>query len=81
MKTAISIPDPLFREAERLARRMGLSRSEVFQRAVAGFVRAHGDAEITEALNRVYAEDPKAGRLDPVLERLQFEALPDEDWR
>ena len=80
MKTAISIPDPLFEQAERLARRMGMSRSEVFQRAVAAFVRAHRDANVTEALNRVYGADGGNGRLDAVLERLQVASLPEETW-
>ena len=80
MKTAISIPDPLFKEAERLARRMGMSRSEVFQRAVAAFVQAHHEANITDALNRVYTADERSWPLDAVLERLQFASLPEESW-
>ncbi|MEK6716162.1 MAG: ribbon-helix-helix protein, CopG family, partial [candidate division NC10 bacterium] len=35
MKTAISIPDPLFRECEKLARDLGISRSQLFSRALA----------------------------------------------
>lgn len=80
MKTAISIPDPLFQQAERLARRMGMSRSEVFQRAVAAFVQAHREANITEALNRVYGADGDTGRLDAVLEQFQSASLPEESW-
>ena len=80
MKTAISIPDPLFQQAERLARRMGMSRSQVFQRAVAAFVQAHRDADITEALNRVYSADDEIGRLDALLAQLQSASLPEENW-
>jgi hypothetical protein len=33
LKTAISIPDQVFRRAEAAAKRLGLSRSELFTRA------------------------------------------------
>jgi hypothetical protein len=40
--------------------------------------RREGD-RITEALNAIYTpENP--GYLDPVLERIQFESIPPEDW-
>jgi metal-responsive CopG/Arc/MetJ family transcriptional regulator len=80
MKTAISVPDPLFEAAERLARRMGMTRSELFQRAVAAFVQSHRDANVTEALNRVYAAQPEASTLDEILNRIQFASLPEEVW-
>ena len=35
MKTAISLPDPLFKSADALARRLGVSRSELFANAMA----------------------------------------------
>jgi predicted transcriptional regulator len=40
VKTAISIPDTIFEDAERLAKRRGWSRSELYARAVADFVKA-----------------------------------------
>ncbi len=57
MKTAISIPDPLFQAAEELAQRLELSRSQLYSKAVEFFVRSHRQEGITEALNRVYAEE------------------------
>jgi metal-responsive CopG/Arc/MetJ family transcriptional regulator len=68
MRTTISIPDPTYEAAERLARQLGISRSELFTRAVAAFVQAHND-EITTQLNRVYAEVDSA--LDQDLMQLQ----------
>jgi antitoxin MazE6 len=56
MKTAVSIPDDLFEKAERLARRMKKSRSELFSRAVAEYVARHAPDQVTEALNQVCAE-------------------------
>ena len=40
MKTAISVPDPLFRQAEREAKRLGVSRSELFTRALRDYLGA-----------------------------------------
>ena len=79
MKTAISIPDPLFRAADRLARRLGVSRSQVFQRAVSAYLKAHEDANVTDALNVIYDKDHDIG-LDPLLERLQSASLAREKW-
>jgi hypothetical protein len=80
MKTAISIPDALFESAERLARRLGISRSELFQRAVKAYLAMHKGEGITEALNEVYGPDDQSSRLDPVLGHLQFNSIPEEEW-
>ena len=52
MKTAVSIPDDVFEEAERLARRMKKSRSELYSRALADFVACHAQDRVTEAMNQ-----------------------------
>ncbi|HRN68448.1 MAG TPA: hypothetical protein PK205_11325 [Promineifilum sp.] len=78
MKTAISIPNPIFEEAEGLAKRLGMSRSELYATAVAQFVEAHREEAIIAALNEVYAENDSA--VDPVLNQLQWLALPYEEW-
>lgn len=56
MKTAVSIPDDVFEKAERLARRMKKSRSELFSRALAEYVARHAPDHVTEAMNQVCAE-------------------------
>jgi antitoxin MazE6 len=56
MKTAISIPDPVFEGAERLARRMRKSRSQLYSEAIADYVARHSPDEVTAAMNRVLAE-------------------------
>ena len=53
MKTAISLPDAVFRDAERLAKRLRKSRSELYREAVAEYVARHEPEAITEALNRL----------------------------
>ena len=80
MKTAISIPDDLFRRAERAARRLGLSRSAYYQRAIATYMERHNDAAITKALDGVYAQEEDEGRLDPIVEQLQYDSLPRDEW-
>ncbi|MBM3494807.1 MAG: hypothetical protein FJX72_10905 [Armatimonadetes bacterium] len=80
MKTAISIPDPLFHSAEQLARRLGITRSEVYQRAVTEFIESHREAATTEALNRIYGPGGEDSSIDPVLEKLQLGSLRQKDW-
>lgn len=53
MKTAISVPDDVFVQAERLAKRWKTSRSQLYSRALAEFVARHASEEVTEAMNRV----------------------------
>jgi metal-responsive CopG/Arc/MetJ family transcriptional regulator len=55
MKTAISIPDPIFEEAERLARRLKRSRSELYSRALADYLARHSSDRVTEAMDRTMA--------------------------
>lgn len=80
MKTAISIPDPLFESAERLARRLGISRSVLFQRAVQAYLEIHKGEGVTEALNEVYGPDDRSSRLDPALAHMQFTSIQEEEW-
>ena len=56
MKTAVSIPDEVFEEAERLARRTKRSRSEIFSRALAEYVARHSPDRVTEAMDRALAQ-------------------------
>ena len=59
MKTAISLPDELFAEADRLARRLDKSRSQLYREAVAEYVARHDPEEVTRLIDLV------AERLDP----------------
>jgi antitoxin MazE6 len=58
MKTAVSIPDEVFAEAEKLARRLKKSRSELYSRALREYVARHGPEYITETLDQIHAESP-----------------------
>ena len=78
MKTAISLPDQLFRSGDTLAKRLGVSRSELYARALAEFIAKHKADQITQRLNAVYAAE--GGRRDPALAAAQSRALPRESW-
>lgn len=51
MKTAVSIPDEVFENAEQLARRLKTSRSALYARALAEFVARHDVERVTELMN------------------------------
>jgi predicted transcriptional regulator len=56
MKTAISIPDDLFAQADALAHRLGKSRSEVYREALADYVARRDRGSVTAALDQVADE-------------------------
>ena len=80
MKTAISIPDKLFEAADDLAARLGISRSQLYQRAVEHFLKSQGQDVIRESLDEIYGEDKIDGRLDPAVEFLQTVSIEKDDW-
>lgn len=64
MKTAISIPDDLFDEAERLAAESKQSRSQLYSRAVREYVARHSTDRVTAALNAVHSGDEDMGEFN-----------------
>ncbi len=54
MKTAISLPEDLFKEAEKFARRSRKSRSKLYTEALTEYLRRHSPDYVTEAMNKVY---------------------------
>ncbi|HYX15670.1 MAG TPA: ribbon-helix-helix domain-containing protein [Nostoc sp.] len=78
MKTAISLPDSIFEEAEALAGELGVSRSELYTKALKAYLRKYNRNQMLNQLNTVYSEE--SSELDPVLAKLQFMSLPREDW-
>ncbi len=78
MKTAISIPDPVFRNAEQLAKQLKMSRSRLYAAAVAEYVKRHRAADVTEKLNKVYGDNDSS--LDEATTTIQTCSLPCERW-
>jgi metal-responsive CopG/Arc/MetJ family transcriptional regulator len=56
MKVAVSIPDPVFVEAEALARRLKISRSKMYARAVGDFVAKNKGPSLTDQINAALDE-------------------------
>ena len=61
MKTAISLPDALYADAEKTAKDLGIPRSQLFARALEEFIRHHRRERITERLDMVYGGNAESG--------------------
>ena len=78
MKTAISLPDQLFRLGEIAARKLRMSRSELYAAALKEFLERRESSKITERINKVYSKEPS--NLDAALHSAQMHSLKKEDW-
>jgi metal-responsive CopG/Arc/MetJ family transcriptional regulator len=77
VKTAVSIPTALFQQAERRARKLGVSRSELYARALERLLRQEPDLDVTKALEAVYLMEDSS--VDSALGRAQRRATA-EKW-
>ena len=57
MKTAVSLPDKVYFEAEEAARNLGISRSALYLNALTEYLRKNNRKNITQKLNEVYNDD------------------------
>lgn len=81
MKTAISVPDELFEEADRLAKRLKKSRSKLYSQALAEFIARHSPDEVTEAMDRALAKlSDEERRPDPALQAAARRLLRKVEW-
>jgi metal-responsive CopG/Arc/MetJ family transcriptional regulator len=78
MKTAISIPDSIFKAAEKMAQRLGLSRSELYAKAVDEFLQRHRNEGVTKELDKIYAKE--SSQLDPALQAIQSASIDEDEW-
>lgn len=60
------------------AKRLGLSRSQFYGRAVAVYLAENGTQGVTEKLNEVYAD--QSSELDPAVLAMQFASVVDDEW-
>ena len=78
MKVAVSIPDAIFRDAERVSRRLRLPRSQLYSRALQVFVRQQAGVDVTARMNAALA---KVGpSKDEAWESPGLEVLRREKW-
>jgi metal-responsive CopG/Arc/MetJ family transcriptional regulator len=78
MKTAVSLPEDLFRRAEAMARKMRISRSQLYAIAISELLENQRTKNITERLNNVYSSEHAA--LDSALQFAQLHSVKREDW-
>ena len=60
MKTAVSIQKSLFEQAERIARKMGISRSGLFSLALEDYLRREQNRELLIQINAAFTNEPDA---------------------
>jgi hypothetical protein len=78
MKTAISIPDEVFRSADSLAKRLGVSRSQLYATAITEFLLRHQSRKVTERLDHIYEEEDSS--LAQGFIAAEMKSLPSEEW-
>lgn len=78
MKTAVSIPDTIFRAADSFAKRLGISRSELYATALAEFLSRRRSKQVTARLDSIY--DDEDSTLDHEITGMQSRSLPHEKW-
>ena len=78
MKVAISVPDPVFKAAEHLARQRKVSRSQLYSEALAAYLGSRGADAVTTKLNAVYGTQSSA--LDKALAQAQLRSIAHEAW-
>jgi predicted transcriptional regulator len=78
MKTAVSLPDRLFEQADRLARRLDLSRSELYRRALEEYLARHAPDRVTRALDEL--ADGMDTRPDAFVAAAARRVMDRDDW-
>lgn len=78
MKVAISLPDPVFSAAEKLAQSLRVSRSQLYAQAIQEYLGKRQDSQVTERLNAIYATTQEA--IDPAIAAAQLKAIGHEAW-
>jgi hypothetical protein len=70
MKTAISVPDDVFQQSERLAARTAKSRSQLYTEAMREYIERHDPETVTDRLDAVVDElGPQEDRFVATLAR------------
>jgi predicted transcriptional regulator len=78
MKTAISVPNDIYEQAEELAQRTGRTRSEIYSSALRDYLAHQGPPSVTAAMDRALEEVEPAA--DPFLEAAARSTLANSEW-
>jgi metal-responsive CopG/Arc/MetJ family transcriptional regulator len=79
MKTAVSLPDDVFRDAERFARRTRKSRSRLYAEALTEYLARHAPDAVTEDMNHV-VDQLGAGASDPFVSSAARRVAERVEW-
>ncbi len=80
MKTAVYIPDDIYDTAEKVAKKMKLTRSRLYSMAIREYIESYFPENITEKLNSIYDKDGEDMKLDKRLYAAQLDILEKEEW-
>jgi len=78
MNTNVSIPNPVFKETQQLARKLGITLNELYTNALASFLAQHKSGYITKKLNEVYNQE--LSKIDSDLIDIQVSSLEEGPW-
>ena len=78
MKTAVSLPDKLFERAETVAKKLHVSRSELYKRALTGYLKTRDEEAIAQKLREVYGKIP--AKVDEAFHQAQLEVMKRSEW-
>jgi hypothetical protein len=76
LKIVVSIPENIYRSAERMVKSLNMSRNQLYTKALKEFI-AQKESILIQRINAAYSDDDG---LDPVLEMMQFRSLPVKRW-
>jgi hypothetical protein len=79
VKTAISVPDDVFEQAEQAAKRLGVSRSELFTRAVRAFLASRLERNISASYDAAFGDESESDS-DDLRRKATRQALLDVEW-
>lgn len=78
MKTAISVPNDVFELSEKLAKKLKVSRSQIFAMGVKKLAEEYDEEDLIANINKVCEKVDTS--VDPVLFKMAMMALPKEEW-
>jgi len=81
VKTAISIQEKLYEQAELLAKKMNISRSHLFGMAVEDFIQRYQNRSLLEEINQAYSDEPDPAEQARLLQmRKQYRKIVEGEW-
>lgn len=78
MKTAVSIRDEVFKNAEKYAKKANISRSQLYSDAVEEYLSKHNEEDLIARINAVCEKVDTS--LDPAIKNYQSRVIKREKW-